>query len=177
MHPGLRRTVWNALAVWGATCLIAVIAAAAFVAYSVVSNKPRHDRATARDVRFVLNWPGLGDDRIERVLHSYESTFHVSGDHFVAYEIRVTSLDVSELSSENGRWVRGDRLDELTKQAVQFVTEAGQETPWLPSAGELATDKYYVWRSRVEVNERVSAAALIFARPADRTIFYASLQV
>ena len=177
MRPQLRRTVWNVLAMWGIASLLAVIAVAGFLAYSFASNKPRLDRATTRDVRFVLNWPGLGDDRIERVLHSYESTLHVNGDHFIAYEIRVTSLTVSELSSERGRWVRGDRMDALMKDAVQFVTEAGHEAPWLPSAAELSTNKYYVWRWRVEVNERVSAADLIFARPADRTIFYASLQV
>ncbi len=177
MRPQLRRIVWNVLAMWGIASLLAVIAVAGFLAYSFASNKPRLDRATTRDVRFVLNWPGLGDDRIERVVHSYESTVHLNGDHFIAYEVRVTSLTVSELSSEHGRWVRGDRMDALMKDAVQFVTEAWHEAPWLPSAAELSTDKYYVWRWRVEVNERVSAAELIFARPADRTIFYASLQV
>jgi hypothetical protein len=62
-------------------------------------------------------------------------------------------------------------------QAIRFVTEAGHEAPWFPSADELLSEKYYVFRSRVEVTNGVSAAALIFARPSDRMIFYASLQI
>jgi hypothetical protein len=57
------------------------------------------------------------------------------------------------------------------------VTAGPQEVPWFPRSDELLTDKYYVWRWRLELNEGVSAAALIFARPSDRMIFYASLQV
>jgi hypothetical protein len=176
MNPRLRPAVRNVLAVWGVVSLVAVAAAAAFAAYSLVTNQPRRDRATNRDVRFVLNWPGLGDDRIERVVRSYESAVHFTGDHFTVYAIRVTSLSEAELSAER-RWIRGDRADALMRAAVQFVTEAGHEAPWLPSAGELLTDKYYIWRWRVEVGDGVSAASLIFARPSDRMIFYASLQV
>jgi hypothetical protein len=176
MKPRFSSAVRNVLAAWGAVSLLVVAAAAAFAAYSFVANKPRHDRATKRDVRFVLNWPGLGDDRIETVVRSYESAVHFTGDHFTAYAIRVTSLSASELSAEK-RWVRGDRADALMREAVQFVTEAGHEAPWFPSAGELLTDKYSIWRERVEVGERVSAASLIFARPSDRMLFYASLRV
>jgi len=168
--------VRNILAVWGAVSLVVVLAAAAVAAYSFVNNKPRHDRAMNRDVRFVLNWPGLGEDRIERVVRSYESAVHFTGDHFTVYAIRVTSLSEAELSSA-GRWVRGDRADALTREAVEFVTEARDEAPWLPATHELLSADYYIWRWRVEVGERVSAAALIVARPSDRMIFYASLKV
>jgi len=176
MTRRLRETARNVLAVWGAVCLIAVIASAAFIAYSAMTNRTRDDRATKHDVRFVLNWPGLGDERIESVLHSHESAVLFGGDHFTAYAIRVTSLDERELAL-NRRWVRGDRADELMKEAVRFVTAGPHEAPWFPRSDDLLTDKYYVWRWRVEVNQGVSAAALIFARPSDRMIFYASLQV
>lgn len=49
-------------------------------------------------------------------------------------------------------------------EAIRFVTAAGHEAPWLPTAEELLSDKYYVWRWRVEVMDGVSAAILIFAR-------------
>jgi hypothetical protein len=176
MNRQLRSTVWNVLAVWGAVSLVVVVALGAFAVYSFATNRPRHNQASTRDVRFVLNWPGLGDDRIESVVQSYQSATHFSGDHFDAYAIRVTSLTESELTPER-RWVRGDRTDELMRQAVRFVMEAGHEAPWLPSAEELLSDKYYIWRWRVEVGDGVSAATLIFARPSDRMIFYASLQV
>ena len=176
MKRQLRRTVWNALAVWGAVSLVVVITVTVTVTYWFVTNQPRIDQAGTRDVRFVLNWPGLGEDRIESVLRSYESGVHFTGDHFTAYAIRVASLSESELTLER-RWARGDQADALMREAINFVTEARHDAPWLPPADELLSDRYYVWRSRVEVGEGVSAAALIFARPSDRMIFYASLQV
>lgn len=170
-------TARNALAVWGAVCLLAVLAVVAVLAYDFTFGaRPRDDRATARDVRFVLNWTALGEDRIETVVRSRESTIHLSGDHFVAYAIRVKTLSEAELAS-NARWVRGDRVDAVMAEAIKFVTTASQDTPWFPPSEDLLSDRYYVWRWRVELNEGVSAATLIFARPADRMIFYASLQV
>ena len=100
----------------------------------------------------------------------------MTSDHFTAYAIRVRVLSEVELAS-NARWVRGDRADTLMAEAIRFVTEAGHEAPWLPTAEELLSDKYYVWRWRVEVMDGVSAATLIFARPSDKMISYASLQV
>ena len=176
MNPRLYATVRNVLAVWGAVSLVAVIVIVAVVADRFVPSGPTDDRATKSDVRFVLNWPALGEERIEAVVRSHESVVHLNGDHFTAYAIRVTSLSESELSSSQ-KWVRGDRTDELMTQAIRFVTEAGQKAPWFPAADELLTDKYYVFRSRVEVTNGVSAADLIFARPSDRMIFYASLQI
>ena len=170
-------TARNTLAVWGGVCLLAVVGLGLVVAYSVTFGaRSRDDRATARDVRFVLNWVQLGGDRIETVVRSHESAVHFTGDHFTAYAIRVRTLSEVELAS-NARWVRGDRADTLMDEAIRFVTEAGHEAPWLPTAEEFLSDNYYVWRWRVEVMDGVSAATLIFARPSDKMIFYASLQV
>jgi hypothetical protein len=67
------------------------------------------------------------------------------------------------------------RRVERRHQAIRFVTEAGHEAP--SAADEVLTEKYYVFRWLVEVTNGVSAAALIFARPSDKMIFYASLQI
>lgn len=115
MQPRLGPAVRNALAVVGGVALLAVAAAAAFVIYAVATNRPRHDRATPRDVRFVLNWPELGDDRIEAVVRSFESARGFGGDHCTVYAIRVKMLSEAELS-EAGRWVRGDRADALMRE-------------------------------------------------------------
>lgn len=101
MGSRLRTAARDALATWGALSLIGLIAAAGFLAYSFYfPGTPLDDRASKDDVRFVLNRPGLGDERIESVVRSHESVVHVNGDHFVAYAIRVTSLSESELSAE-----------------------------------------------------------------------------
>lgn len=170
-------TARNVLAVWGAVCLVAVVGFGSVVAYSLTFGaRSRDDRATAHDGRFVLNWTQLGEQRIETVVRSHESAVHFTGDHSTACAIRVRTLSEEELAS-NARWVRGDRADALMAEAIRFVTAAGHEAPWLPTAEELLSDKYYVWRWRVEVMDGVSAAILIFARPSGKMIFYASLQV
>src|SRR5918999_6024477 len=112
----------NVLAIWGALCLVLlVIVTIAIAYYFTIGVQPRDGRATKDDVRFVLNWPELGDDRIEAVVESHESSVHFSGDHFTAYAIRVTTLSESELTSR-GRWVRGDRADALMADAIRFLT-------------------------------------------------------
>jgi len=62
-------------------------------------------------------------------------------------------------------------------RGVLTGVDTSRKPPWFPTAEELLSDKYYIWRWRVEVGERVSAASLIFAPPSDHMMFYASLQV
>jgi hypothetical protein len=169
------RFLRNALAVWGAVSLAALLALLGFLfnvgAFgSWTSGGPR-------DVGFVLNWAGLGDRRLEKLIHSYESGVHFTGDHFTAYAIKVTSLTASELEPDS-EWVRGDRADDILKEAVQFISSARDQAPWLPMEEELQSSNVYVFRFRVELmSNGVTAAQLIFARPSDQMIFYASLQI
>ena len=59
-------------------------------------NKPQIGSATNSDVRFVLNWPSLGDERIESVLNSYESSRSLTGDHLDAYEILTNGISIDD---------------------------------------------------------------------------------
>jgi hypothetical protein len=175
----VRRFMWNALAVWGAASAIAVLALVGVFAYGQI---PKTDTATRNDVRFMLNWPGLGEDRLEGVVHSYVSNSGPLGDHFYAYAVRLRSLTEADLAApvrnEPAGWIRGDRVDVLLRNAVEFAAVHG-EAPWLPTAEQLLTAEYYVWVWRIEVrgNNRVAAADVMFARPSDRMMFYASFQV
>jgi hypothetical protein len=165
----------NVLAVWGAASLLFLVAITfwIFTPWSDV----RLDRATREDVRFVVNWTELGEQRVERVLRSYQSARHFTGDHFDAFAIRLNSLSAPELAS-NPRWVRGDRADDVIKKAVEFVTSTPAELNWLPSGEAFLTEGYYIWRGRVELNgDDVTAAAVIFAHPASQTVFYVSSEV
>jgi hypothetical protein len=144
---------------------------------------PKNDSARGGDVRFMLNWPGLGEDRLETVVHSHVSNSGPLGDHFDAYAIRLTSLMEADLSmpdrSERSAWVRGDRADALLRNTVAFVATAHQEAPWLPTLEQLLTAEYYVWVWRIDVraNNRVTAADIIVAHPSDRMMFYASFTI
>ena len=64
----------------------------------------------------------------------------------------------------------------MLKEAVEYVSLAGDEAPWFPKTDEILTDKIYILMWLVELRPRVTAAQLIIARPSDRMIFYASIR-
>jgi hypothetical protein len=165
------------LAVWGAVSLFGVVTLLATMAYPfVLGGKSRDDRATRNDVRYVLNWSGLGEKRFDTVVRSHESPVYFNGDHFTAYAIRVKSLSEAELTSAAEKWTRGDRLDAVLKEAVEAISASGDEAPWFPKSDQILTDDFYVLMWLVELRPRVTAAQLIMARPSDRMIFYASIR-
>lgn len=167
------------LLVWGAISAVALLAIIALLGYQLT---PKRDPAGRNDVRFVLNWSHLGEERLEAVVHSYESARSITGDHFDAYAIRVASLTDSELANAPpqgvNEWVRGDRVDPLVVDAVALLAAGRTEAPWLPDKEELLSDRCYVWVWRIELRGRthITAAAVIFAQPSSRMVYYASLQ-
>jgi hypothetical protein len=103
------------LLVWGGLSLIGLLGFAAFVGYRLgPGNRDRNDSASVHDVRFVLNWCELGDQRIEHVIHSHVSARSFTGDHLDAYAIKISHVDIAELTSKandfGSRWYRGDQL-------------------------------------------------------------------
>ncbi|MDJ1506236.1 hypothetical protein [Xanthocytophaga agilis] len=87
------------LTIWGGISLIGVIVIGCYVIYSMtLGNRDVEGKATKSDVRFVLNWCGLGDERIEKVLNSYNSAHSFTGDHLDVYEIKITNITVDELT-------------------------------------------------------------------------------
>ena len=170
---------WLLLA-WGGVSLIGAIVIAGFVVYGVgVANRTKTDNASPRDVRFVLNWCNLGDNRIEAVVHSYESARSFTGDHLDAYAIRISHVTVDELTASTdafrGRWYCGDQLPEVLDDTISFLAGWLHEIDWFPSEAELRSGDIYVypWSIRLQ-GVRPSAMQLIFVRPKDRMVFYFS---
>jgi hypothetical protein len=170
-----------ALLIWGALSLACVLVLAGVMVWQ--GNQLRVDRASPKDVRFVLNWCELGEDRIDKVLHSYVSGQSITGDHLEAYAIRVTHLDRTELATaaeENAlqSWYRGDRLPPMLAEVVRNPATSSGEIPWFPSEAELRSANTYVYPWRLLYHGlRLDGVDLIVARPADRTIFYYSSKV
>jgi hypothetical protein len=168
--------------IWGGISLLGVIVIAGFVAYQLsFGNRAKTDVATSRDVRFVLNWCRLGDERIEKILHSYESSRSLTGDHLDAYAIKITHVDVSELTSNTddlrGRWYRGDDLPQIIEGAVDYVSGylGWNEISWFPKENELRSEKIYVYPWSIYYHGvRPTAAQLIFIRLSDKMVFYIS---
>lgn len=78
------------LLVWGGISFVGAAVIGAFFIYKLgPGNVDKVDSATAKDVRFVLNWSNLGDERIEKVIHSYISARSLTGDHLDAYAILI----------------------------------------------------------------------------------------
>jgi hypothetical protein len=137
------------------------------------------DKAKRDDVRFVLNWCRLGDQRIEQVLHSYVSAQDITGDHSDAYAIKINKLEISELTeagaSIDGGWYRGDKASPLLREAVGLASGIGGQ--WFPSANEILTERYYIWVWDISLHGLYpSAARIIYVRPEDKMVFYAEIK-
>lgn len=178
MRAGILKFIKWLLLIWGGLSLAAIVAFAAFVAYEFASARPgKDDSASTNDVRFVLNWCGLGDNRIVRVVHSYVSDRSFTGDHLDAYAIKISHVDDADFTSKTddptGRWYRGDQLPQVLDDAVRFVGECHYEIPWFPTDDELRSSKYYVYSWSIEYHGvEPSAAEIIFVRPSDKMVFY-----
>jgi len=167
------------LLIWGVISLVGILVVAGLVAYKVgPGNRPRIDAASPHDVRFVLNWCELGDDRIQTVVHSQVSARSLTGDHLDAYAIKISHVDIAELTKEpddfGGRWYRGDQLPNVVDEAVAFIGSWHLEIPqWFPSEGQLRSPDLYVYPCRISLHATSpTAAELIFIRPSDRMVFY-----
>ena len=140
-------------------------------------NRTEADSASAHDVRFVLNGCQLGDQRIAKVVHSHVSARSFTGDHLDAYAIKISRLDLTELTAKTndfrGRWYRGDQLPKVLDDAVGFVGGWLHELPWFPAEVELRSSNFYVYPCSIHCyGVQPAAAELIFIRPSDKMVFY-----
>lgn len=165
------------LLVWGGVSLAGVLAIVAFIAFKVTPGKS--DSASRDDVRFVLNWCRLGENRIEKVVHSHVSARSLTGDHLDAYAIKISHVDLAELVKPtrdfDTRWHRGDQLPKVLDDAVGFVGGwlGRKELSWFPREVELRSSEFYVYPWSIYCHGvRPTAAQLIFIRPADNMVFY-----
>jgi hypothetical protein len=170
-----------ALLIWGAVSFVGVLVLVGMLVWP--GNQLEVDRAAPKDVHFVLNGCGLGEERVEKVLHSHVSGRSITGDHLEAYAIRVTRLDGAELLTKGEgdplrSWFRGDRLPPMLAEAMHDPTASAGEIPWFPSEAELRSTEVYVSPRRFLYHGmRLDGVDFIVARPADRTIFYFSSKV
>ena len=166
------------LLVWGAISFAAFIAFAILGSYNLVfANHNKDDSATLNDVRFVLNSCKLGDKHIEKVVHSHVSARSFSGDHLDAFAIKISKIEMTELTSNtndaSGQWYRGDQLPQVVNDALKFVTACHQEIPWFPNEQELRSSEFYAYPWSIHYyGINPSAAELIFISPSDKMIFY-----
>ncbi len=177
------------LLIWGAVSLVVVGVMAVMFAFSMrsfgpIQNVDVNDKATAYDVRFVLNGCEIGEAKIVKVMHSHVSARSFTGDHVDAYAIKIKPADLAELEAPPSpfgeRWVRGDVVNPVIRDATKLATDFtnGDHLSWFPSESELLTRRYYVWVSGVFLHgSRATEAELIFVRPEDDMVFYVSVKM
>jgi hypothetical protein len=118
--------IWfsRVLTVLGALTLLGAIILAGYIVYQIgPGSAVRVDRAAPRDVRFVMNWCELGESRIKKVVHSYESPRNITGDHLDAYAIEITSVEIRELTSNSWPYQTWFRADEAPPVLHDAITE------------------------------------------------------
>ena len=172
------------LLVWGAVTFIAFVVIGGNILYRIRTDyQPTNKPASKDDVKFVLQFCNLADDkiddRIEEVVHSYASPRSSAGNHLVGHAIHVSQLDASELVLDEvrgfGHWFHGDALDGAAKPAIAFVESClgSSEMPWFPTINEIRSPNMlvYVWHFEIGAG-RTFAAQVVLASPDDKMIYY-----
>lgn len=157
------------LLIWGTVSALGVV----IIAYqTTVGNRNISGKADKDDVRFVLNWCNLGDERIDKVIQSYQSSRSFTGDHLDAYSITISHLEIEELMTDD--WQRVDKVTGVYKEAIDFMAGwLGNEIPWFPEIDDVRSDKYYIYLWGIEFHgSRPDSASIILARPEDNMVFY-----
>jgi hypothetical protein len=176
------KTWQRILIIWGGISLIAIILIVSYLIYIMtIGNRPENDKATKSDVRFVLNWCTLGDDRVEKVVNSYISPTSLTGDHIDEYSIKITHVTKDELEKINiiqGRWYRCDSLPNTLDDAVKFIGEFEDETSWFPKEEKIRTKDFYVYPWSMEYHGiSPYAAQLIFINPNEKIVYYIDAKI
>lgn len=163
----------NVLAVWGAISLIGIITFLGYLTYSLtIGNKSKVNKAEKSDVKFILNWSGLGDQRIKNVTNSYQSGRSFGGDYLEAYAIEITNVNLEELKIENG-FYRLDSLPPVLNDAVKMVNNFQYEIRWFPELDKIQKDEIYVYPWSIYCNGiKPIGAELIFVVPNDKKVYY-----
>jgi hypothetical protein len=178
----LRKIGLRILTIWGGISLIGLILIVSYLTYSMtIGNKTENDKATKSDVRFVLNWCELGDDRIENVVRSYTSARSFTGDHVDVYSIKISHISMDELKKTNygvGHWYRCDTIPEILDGAISLAGRFQDETDWFPKEETLRTKGFYVYPVNIYCNGTSPIGTqLIFINPKDKMVYYIDVKM
>ena len=172
--------VRNIFAIFGLISFVFFISAGSYLVYKTTfGNTVQINKATKKDVKFILNWCELGDDKIERVVNSYVSQTGFTADHLDAYLIKVKDIDIEDLShTKTGKWYRGDNLPDLLHDAVKFSTTFNSETPWFLNNDEILSSDSYIYPWYIGCNEiSPSSVKLIILKPNLNLIYFKSVSI
>jgi len=179
----INKTSQKILTILGGISLIFIIITSVFLSYTYFfGNKNVKDKASTSDVRFVLNWCNLGDSRIKKVLHSYESSRSLTGDHLDAYAIEISNISIDELikadSSNFDKWYRGDQLPPILNDAISLADSWQNEVSWFPTGARIRTSDFYVYPWTIYYHGLTpNSADIIIVEPKKKIVYYISVSM
>ncbi len=168
------------LMIWGGISLIIVLLVTGYLAYFVtIGNTTSEDLVSKKDVRFVLNWSGLGDEKIKNVVKSYKSSKSFSGDHLNAYAIEITEVSVNELpNTRTTKWLSINNLPLLIDNAVKLTNRFQNKIPWFPSYKELKNEGYYIHPHSIYcLGISPMSTELVLLKPDGKMIYYIDIKI
>jgi hypothetical protein len=133
----------------------------------------RTDKMTMEAAKFMLRTEPLNTAKMERVVHSFESARAFTGDHMDAVAVKVTGLPVSEFEKLDqvlhASWVRGDKVDDVTKGALSI----GRNRDWLPPNAEVLTEDYYINPGTIVLHDgHLTEAELLYVNLKTQMVYY-----
>jgi hypothetical protein len=173
--------VKKTLQIWGVIALAGVLGLLLFVYYGLSSeSKETVDGASRRSINFALNASGFGEERLAKVVRTYESRRSFTGDGFDVYAIQLTHVSEEELLAESDgsgrrKFFRGDHLPDHLVDALEFfrLYSGANSYVALPDEEELRSKELYVYaRSITYSDNRVYMAELVFVRPSDSMLYF-----
>ena len=133
--------------------------------YSPVVDVTRSD---SQDLaRSVLGRCNIRESRLKKLHHGHKTMSSPHGDHFGAYAMELSHVDVYFLTPERG-WIRGDRVNgalENTIRSALFTTRT-ENVKWFPKEQEVKSADMFIFTFSLE------PFSLVLIRPSDRMVFY-----
>jgi hypothetical protein len=163
------------LASIGGTAVIVVAAAVAFFAYQMGPSAEKVNKASKKDVLFILNWGGLENTQDYEVLSSYQSPQTFLPDHLDYYCLQLEKFNPN--SEGESTWVFGTEETSLINEARKLLASSGKASQCFntPISGIEQDVAAYIWAVRVH-GRNVSGAQIIFYHKPTNRLLYVSLE-
>jgi hypothetical protein len=164
-----------ALEIIGAVSLLAVVVLGARIVYS--NSSDRVDKASRKDVAFILNWSGLSPDQDYKIISSYESSRSFTGDHLDYFCIQLPEFKVAE--SAKDEWHDGPEKDPLLADALQLaINDAHQHGGGcIPSLEEASSTAIKLMFTQVLLRSRQATVAdITLYDPQKKRLYYVSFK-
>ena len=162
------------LEVLGAAALSAIVVFGISVVYS--GSKDRINKASRKDVAFVLNLAGVPTDQNYRVVSSYESARSFTGDHLDYFCIDLPRFEIADRQKDD--WHSGPESNPLMVEALKLALDGvHQRDNCIPAVQNANSPAMQIMFPQVVLrNGHATAADIILHDSQTRMLYYVSFK-